>query len=447
MKNILSILCFIIQFNSEAQIISTIAGTGMHSNTGDGGPASVATLSFPARSTFDKNGNYYFATGYAGCSIRKITPSGIISTVAGGTSGFNGDGGPATDAAMKDPQGLAVDTLGNLYIVDEGNENVRKVNISTGIISTIAGTGAGGYSGDGGPATNATFWGAQDICLDKSGNIYIADYQNNRIRKINTSGIITTVVGGNGGGHYYGDGGLADTSEIKAPTGICIDHIGNLYIAENSGCRVRKVNTSGIISTIVGNGTPGYTGDGGLGINAQSIPLCICVDKFGNVYILEEFTSVIRMLNVSGIISTVAGTGIDGFSGDGGYADSAEIYTRTGGGISTDTCGNLYIGDLNNYRIRKVTYPHCNYLEVENNNLAKINTTIYPNPTYDQVNIVNVKTPSTYHLLNIVGATIQHGTLKENNNSISIRAIPDGMYILEIIDEQKNRTINKIIKQ
>jgi len=332
-------------------IISTVAGNGTAGYSGDGGPAASAELSYPYSVAVDSAGTFYIADNNN--SVRKVNASGVISTLAGnGTAGYSGDGGPATSARLSGPAGVAVDGAGNLYIADQSNQRIRKVTAATGIITTVAGNGTAGYSGDGGPATSAELNFPAGVAVDSAGNLYIADYNNSVIRKVNTSGIMTTVAG-NGTGGYSGDSGPATSAELYLPIGVAVDGTGNLYIADTGNQRIRKVDASGIITTVAGNGTAGYSGDGGLAISAQlDRPTSAAVDSAGNLYIADTGNQRIRKVNASGIITTVAGNGTFGYSGDGGAATSAEFYDPDG--VAVDSAGNLYIADANNQRIRKV---------------------------------------------------------------------------------------------
>jgi len=336
---------------SYAQIIITIAGNHAAGYTGDGGLATAAELYWPTGVAFDPAGNLYIAGYYNNC-IRKVNSSGIISTVAGnGTTGYTGDGGQATNAQLDLPQGVAFDAAGNMYIADYGNSRIRKVN-TLGIISTIAGNGNSAYSGDGGQATAAELNGPIALTLDATGNLYIADMYNHRIRMVNTSGIISTVAG-NGTGAFSGDGGPATAAEIFMPNGVVVDAFGNLYIGDTQNARVRMVNTVGIISTFAGNGTS-YSGDGGLAIAAGiQYPQGLAFDAAGNLYITTAGDEHIRMVNPSGIISTFAGNGTNGYTGDGGPATSAELYNPSG--VACDAAGNLFIADYDNNVIREVS--------------------------------------------------------------------------------------------
>lgn len=361
-KTILFLALFFCSVIGNAQTINTVAGNGTSGFSGDGGAATSAQLHSPTGIAFDATGNMYIADAF-NHRIRKVNSSGIITTIAGtGVAGFSGNGGPATSAKLNGPTALAFDASGNLYIVDDGNECIRMVN-SSGTISTFAGIGTvPGYSGDGGAATSATLWAPKSIAIDVNNNVYIADNANDRIRKVNTSGIISTVAG-NGTNGFGGDGGLATSANLNAPHGICVDALGNIYIFDSGNNRIRKVNSSGIISTFAGNGVAGYSGDGGLATSAQLnsgyIPSLLAsnlsMDLSGNLYIPDIVNYRIRVVNTSGIISTIAGTGTTGYSGDGGPATSAKITNAEG--VAVDGCGNLYIADYSNCRIRKVDMP------------------------------------------------------------------------------------------
>lgn len=307
--------------------ISTYAGTSNCCAAVDGGPATSAWISVGSLAT-DKQGNLYiWDTQFS--KVRKVSPSGIITTVAGnGTPGYTGDGGPATSAELfaSGHGGLAVDGSGNLYISDGQNQVVRKVN-AAGIISTFAGTGAPGFSGDGGPANKAQLFYPAGLALDGAGNLYIADSSNNRVRMVNTAGIITTVAG-NGNVSYSGDSVQATTTAVDRPEDLTVDNAGNLYIAETSDSRVRKVNASGIISTIAGQTkkTGGFSGDGGPATAATLRgPLGMAVDPSGNLYIADNGNGRVRKVDAAGIITTFAGITGNASSplGDGGPATSA----------------------------------------------------------------------------------------------------------------------------
>ncbi len=274
-----------------------------------------------------------------------------MSTIVGQLGcGFSGDGGRVELASIKYPTSLALDLLGNIYFSDEGNSRIRMIS-TAGIINTIGGNGTTTYSGDGGPATNAGFW-PRCVALDKHGNIFIADFGNNRIRKINTSGIITTFVG-TGTPGFSGDGTPATSAQIWSPFDLAIDVVGNLYFPDVGNKRIRKIDTSGIITTIAGNGSGGISGDGIPATAAHIWPYKIAIDVMGDLYVADS--DRIRKIDVTGIIHTIAGTGISGYNGDSILADTAELNNPSG--IAVDACGSVYFGDVGNSRIRKVTQP------------------------------------------------------------------------------------------
>jgi uncharacterized protein (TIGR03437 family) len=344
------------------QVISTVAGSATCCNSSDGGAATSTWLPAVGGLTLDSAGNLYI-WDTASSTIRKVNTVGIISTVAGnGTAGGTGDGGPATSAqlfASGSISGLAMDSAGNLYIGDGNNHRVRKVN-TAGIISTVAGTGAPGFSGDGGPATSATLFYPAGIAVDNAGNLYIADSSNNRVRKVNAAGIISTVAG-NGNVSYSGDGVMATTTAVDRPEGVTVDSAGNLYISETSQSRVRKVNASGIISTVAGltTKTNGFSGDGGPATSAKLAgPIGMAVDSAGNLYIADNSNGRIRKVDAAGIITTFAGNGAAAASnplGDGGPATSATLGVPKDVAISAS--GNVYIGGSGGgvARVRKVS--------------------------------------------------------------------------------------------
>ncbi|HTA83822.1 MAG TPA: T9SS type A sorting domain-containing protein [Bacteroidia bacterium] len=336
---------------SSSGTISTIAGNGTGGYTGDGIAATAAEIWNPTAITFNSAG-YIYITEYSSDRIRTITSSGLIATVAGnGTAGYNGDGIAATAAEINQPYESAVDNSGNIYIADNQNNRIRKINTS-GIIATIAGNGTGAYNGDGEAATLSEFNDTYGMATDKAGNVYLADGKNNRVRKVSTSGIISDFAG-NGTAGYSGDGGSAVLAELNLPEGVAIDNSGNVYISEVSNNRIRKVNTNGIISTFAGNGSPGYSGDGSAATNASLYaPAEIASDISGNLYIADSYNHRVRRINTSGTISTIAGNGNVGSTGDGGEATSAELAYPYG--VTVDTKGNTYIGDANSSLVRMI---------------------------------------------------------------------------------------------
>jgi hypothetical protein len=307
---------------------------GAYGFKGDGGPATSALLFNPWGVAVDTSGNVFIAdTNNA--RIRKVTPDGVISTVAGmWPLGFSGDGGPATLAQLNQPQAVAVDANGNLFIADWGNHRIRKVT-PAGMIYTIAGSGQSGFSGDGGPATQAGV-SAFGVAVDWFGDVFITD--DNRIRKVTPDGLIKTVAG-NGTSGLSGDGGPATSASLNSPYGIALDPSGNLYIADHNNDRIRKVTPDGIISSV------------GIGIEQ---PTAVTTDVSGNVFVSDQQRSVVWEISANGVTSLVAGNGTTGPpSGDGGPATSGVLNSPIG--LAVNGAGALFIADMENSRIRKVT--------------------------------------------------------------------------------------------
>jgi hypothetical protein len=336
--------------------ILTIAGNGNPAYGGDGGPANLARLNEPWSVAVDGSGNVFIADFYNSRVREIVKATGNIVTVAGtGATAYNGDGGPATSAALYWPTGVAVDASGNLFIADYYNNRIREVVKATGNIITVAGNGSWSDSGDGGPATAAGLAAPEGVAVDASGNIFIADSYTNRIREVvQATGTIVTVAG-TGTLGYSGDNGPATAAILYNPTGVAVDSSGNLYIADSGNTRVREVvQATGTIITIAGTGSFGYSGDGGLATAAMlNSPAAVTVDSSGNVFIADASNYCIReVLQSSGAIVTVAGTGTNGYRGDGGPATSATMSNAYG--VAVDGSGDLFIADTHVNAVREV---------------------------------------------------------------------------------------------
>jgi sugar lactone lactonase YvrE len=352
--------------------INTVAGNGTGGSGGDGGLASAAQLTTPFGITVDFTGNLFIAD-YDNFRVRKVTPDGIVSTLAGnGISGYSGDGGPATAAQLNNPAGVAFDSSGNVYIADYKNNRVRKV-VPGGVISTIAGNGEQGHNGDGGPATAAQLSSPLGVAVDSAGNLYVTDAIYGLVRKVTTAGIISTVAG-NGSSGYGGDDGPATAASLFAPYGLAVDSAGNIFVADTLNSRIRKITAAGVISTVAGTGEFGYSGDGRPATSAAlNFPYAVAVDSAGNLFIPDTGNNRIRQITPNGIIRTVIGNGIGGFSGDYGTAVSAQINYPTG--LAFDAKGSLFVADENNHRIRKITsILDCSSLAVSSGGVAACRT-------------------------------------------------------------------------
>ena len=442
MKNVIIYLSFLfINLFANAQIITTIAGNGFGAGTsiggysGDGGPATDAELSSPSSITIDAIGNIYISDT-RNQVIRKIDTLGIITTYAGNnTSGFSGDGGLATNAQLSQPSGIAIDRKGNLYIADTYNWRIRKVD-KNGIITTIAGDASTNFA-DNVPATSSSLNAPLGVSTDNFGNVFIADTYHNRIRKVDTLGIITTVAGSSGGG-YYGDGGQATDAYLSEPGCTTIDSVGNIYIGDASNRMIRKVNTNGIITRFAGNGNIAFSGDGGPAIYA-SIDYAngTALDAKGNLYISDGGNLRIRKVNKNGIISTFAGNGLGGYTGDGGPAIYAGITPLD---VAIDGKGNMYIADNSNNVIRKISYcPSPITLNVTGSTtvcsgnpskLTALGAATYTwcspsDTTYLDSISINPASNTTYTLIGISGGCIAIKTISivvNNNPTVSVNS-------------------------
>lgn len=339
-------------------VISTYAGSGTSGFAGDGGPASAAQLSYPVGVTLDSAGNLLIADRN-NQRIRRVDAGTLnITTVAGtGVAGYSGDGGLATAAQLSFPVATAVDSADNIYIADSGSNRVRRIDNGTGIITTVAGTGASGAGGDGGPATAATVYRPGGLAVDTSGNLLILQSENHVIRRVDAATGDITSLAGIGVAGYGGDGGPAAAALLNAPTDMVLDGSDKLYIADSNNNSIRVVDSvagAGVITSLTNTGGLSFAGDGGAATAARLYhPNGVAVDSTGNVYIADTANHRIRLVDAaSGTISTVAGNGAMGFSGDGGAAIDASLSFPSA--IALDSAANLYITDTGNNRVRRV---------------------------------------------------------------------------------------------
>jgi sugar lactone lactonase YvrE len=342
--------------NQSGGVIRTVAGSNARGFSGDGGSATSAAFDQPRAAAVGPDGTVYIADTF-NHRIRRVDVSGAVSTIVGtGQAAYSGDGGPATAATLHWPHGVAVDPSGALlYIADSANHRIRRVDLASGVIATVAGGAGPGFSGDGGPAVAARLQDPKGVWVAPSRDLYIADSGNERIRRVDPSGTIVTVAGSGAPG-FSGDGGPATAAQFDGPRGLAGDTAGNLFVADDNNHRVRRIDGAGIITTLAGNGTPASAGDNGPGRDAQlDHPRGVAVDGRGNVFIAESMSHRVRMVDPGGTIFTVAGCGRSGYGGDGGPATIARLFEPRG--VAVDAAGRLYVADTYNDRIRRVEDP------------------------------------------------------------------------------------------
>ncbi|MCL6451251.1 MAG: diguanylate cyclase [Acetobacteraceae bacterium] len=339
----------------DRAVIYTVMGGGLRGYWGDGGPARDAGVCEPYGVAVDTVEPGWFLVDRGNHAIRRIDASGRVTTVAGdGEYGYSGDGGPAARARLHKPNGVAVDGRGNLFIADTGNHCIRRVDRTTGIITTVAGCGRPGYTGDGGPATQAAMSKPSGVAVDAAGNIYTNEYGNNVIRRVSPEGIISTLAG-TGEYGYSGDGGPATQARFNKVYGVAVDPAGNVYVADYANHAIRRISAAdGTISTAAGSGECGYSGDGGPAAWSRlRAPFWVTFDRWGAMYICDTENHRLRRVDPeAGVIATVAGCGRPGYWGDGGPARQAALNLPAGAAAGPD--GEIYIADYGNNSIRCV---------------------------------------------------------------------------------------------
>ncbi len=451
MKSILLSFILLLCYTAEAQVICTFAGNDtVWGYNCDGCPAVTSGLLMPQCARPDGAGNVFIADE-SNNRIRRVNPAGIIYTVAGnGLPVHSGDGGQATAAGICRPGGVAFDLSGNLFIVENtdtfGNGPwVRKVN-TAGIITTYAGCGTNGYGGDGGPALAAGFAGGiMDVAVDRTGNIFIADPGSERIRKINPDGIISTYAG-NGTTGFSGDGGPATAAQINRPQALATDSAGNLFIADFGNNRLREVLPDGVINTIAGNGGLGSGGDGNPATVASlGTPDGVAIDKAGNIYVSEGNRYRVRKINTSDTIYTIAGGGIWGYSGDGGPATAALLSSPSGVGV--DNNGNIYVSDIGNNNVRKIFMDSISRLSVPGISELKPLILITPNPNRGAF-ILTLKSGVTCQakvsITDMIGRVVKETYITTNKETQLMLDAPSGIYLLST-QTPNQRCFTKIV--
>jgi hypothetical protein len=426
----------------HAQTITIVAGNGNPTSSGDGGLATAAAVDYTTGMDADSAGNLYLSDQYK-YHVRKIGLNDTITKIAGTTYGYSGDGGPATSAQMGNVSDVAVDRHGNVYVADGTNARIRKIS-TAGIISTYAGNGTFDTLGNGGPTTSAGFVLINKIAIDDSGNLFIAD--NNWIRKVNTAGVITKVAGKATAG-YSGDGGLAVNASFGQLQDLTVDHKGNVYVID-SFYRIRKIGTDGIIHTICGGTTVGYSGDGGPATAATLGDVTgIKADHYNNLYLSIGNGARIRRIDTNGIINSYLGNGLCNYPANGAQLDTAGVCVPSL--ITVDGHNNIYYYS-DDYKIRKISAAHSTSASGVAIMSPGNRISIYPNPATDVVNITNLEIGDYIHVTDMMGRNIPAGMIasQQGSNQMDMTNLATGIYLVHVINNKgmvKDRI--KVIKR
>ncbi|WP_136152987.1 T9SS type A sorting domain-containing protein [Flavobacterium sangjuense] len=406
---------------STAQQVTTVAGSTQ--GFADG-PVATAQFFSPLGVAVDAGGNLYVADGWNN-KIRKITPAGIVSTLAGSTQGFSDGAGGS--AQFYHPFGVATDTAGNVYVADTENNKIRKIT-PAGVVSTLAGSGTCGFLN--GSGATAQFCSPTGVVTDATGNVYVADLINHRIRKITPTGVVSTLAGGATYGFADGSGTAA---KFNAPRGVTIDAAGNVYVADSENNKIRKITPAGMVSTLAGS-TVGFAD--GTGSAAQFYyPFGVATDPAGNLYVADAYNNKIRKITPTGVVSTLAGS-TQGFADGAGV--SAQFHFPEG--VAIDSAGNIYIGDQSNERIRKITQQ----LGVTHNNIdSKI--TVYPNPV-TTVLTLQLENDCSLDKISITDLSGKIILQTQNSNTINVENLAKGIYIMEAYSGE-DKYVSKFVKE
>lgn len=440
------LLCACASSMHAQQIITTIAGTGTSGFSGDGAQATAAQFALPEGVAVDNKGSTFIADK-TNQRIRKIDAAGIISTIAGnGTSGYSGDGLQGTAAQLNFPTSVATDTAGNVYFADSQNNVIRKVSTS-GVITTVVGNGVAGFSGDNGYGTACELNAPLAVYVNAAGtNFFIADNGNNRVRKEDGSGRINTI-GGNGIAGFSGDGALATAAELNGIMGITVDSKSNVYVSDYNNNRIRMITQPGrIITTIAGNGTAGYSGDGAQATACElNGPFQLTTDAARSLYIADKMNKRIRKIDSNAVITTVVGNGTLGFSGDGGQATACELNFPTA--VAVNATANIFVADESNLRIRETMMPlGVNVVQAES---AEIK--VYPNPSSGVFTIMQ-PVPGEGMLraevYNVLGEKIANSQwpIANGPKQIDLSEKPSGIYFIKVQTNTGAQVI-KVLKQ
>ena len=431
---------------SAQNIITTIVGNGVTQYIGDGYPATSLSLADPAGMCIDSHRNILIAD-HSNNRIRLLDVQDSIFTVSGnGTAGYGGDGGHFVSAVYNYPSGITIDPDGNIFVADRYNHAIRRVDAGSGVISTICGGGSsGGFAGDGGPATAARIEPPRGVWADQNQRLFIADYGNHRVRLIDlTTGVMSTCAG-NGSTGYSGDGGQATAAELTNPQSICTDSSGNLFIADPGSNTIRRVDRhTGIITTVAGSAAAGYSGDGG---PATAAGLCfpngVFVDRHNNIFISDAGNNVVREVYATGMIITVAGNTHYGYSGDGGLATFATFNGLTG--VYVDDSDFLYIIDGGNSAIRKVTPGVSAVHNIQNPS----SLSVYPNPCTGvfSLDIGGQVNDGEIIICDISGRVVYEGSIAVGKNNIDLTSNVSGMYYVKLISKNGVSTGKVVIQK